>query len=180
MTAVPDRTSTTARYLCSTTFSSRSMSGSVTHQMKPPCRTSSGARQPVANFSVITFSTVSRARCTRRAPGRRRPADSATRRGHRPDAAQLADLTRPGPEHGTPAACGAPPTALGPGGPQRRRRTHRTQRGRRHQDHAGLRRCPPRKLARKPHPPGAQSRTAQDHPQGRTARVARDGARRHP
>src|SRR5262245_29562193 len=42
---VPDTTSKTARYLCSTTFSSRGMSGSVTDQMKPPCRTSSGAGQ---------------------------------------------------------------------------------------------------------------------------------------
>jgi DNA methylase len=40
----PAQDSSTARYLCSTTFSSRSMSGSVTDQVEPPCRTSSGAQ----------------------------------------------------------------------------------------------------------------------------------------
>jgi hypothetical protein len=52
----PDRRQ--ARYICPATFSSRSMSGSVTHQMKPPCRTSSGAGHASMPLPVRTFFTV--------------------------------------------------------------------------------------------------------------------------
>src|SRR5262249_4107673 len=111
----------------------------------------------VPHASVVrTFSTVSRARYARRAPAtadpRTRPAE-----GTSPAAAQLAARTRPGPGQGTPQCAGAPPTALGPDGPQRRRRTHRAPPGRRGQAPASHRRCPPRELARKPHPPGRPS-----------------------
>ena len=37
-----DATSSTARYLCSATLNSHSMSGSVKHQAKPKCQASSG------------------------------------------------------------------------------------------------------------------------------------------
>ena len=69
ITGAPARTSSTARYLCSTTFSSRSMSGSVTHQVKPPCHTSSGAGHLGHHVTVRTFSTSSRLRREAAPPG---------------------------------------------------------------------------------------------------------------
>src|SRR6202035_2602934 len=56
----PGRTSSTARYLCSVTLSSLSMSGSVKHQTRPRCKESSGTPHRVNRIPVTTFSTVSR------------------------------------------------------------------------------------------------------------------------
>ena len=51
-----------ARYLCSVTLSSHSMSGSVKHQAEPMCKASSGTAHRVECSPVTTFSTSSRAR----------------------------------------------------------------------------------------------------------------------
>ena len=74
--------------------------------------------------------------------------------GTGPAAAQLPGRTGRCQGRGVSPRAGAA-HRLRPSGPQRRRLTHQTQPGRRDQDHTDLRRCPPRKPARKSHPPGA-------------------------
>ena len=104
-----------------------------------------------------------------RAPGpsRRRPADGAARRRHRPGRGAAGPSARADARAGIPAERRAPPTALGPDGPQRRRRANRTQPGRRDQDHTDLR--PTRRTSWRGSCilPAPQCRTAQDHAQGR-------------
>ena len=126
---------------------------------------------------VSTFSTVLKARCARRGPIAADPRTAVRAEDTGPAAAQLARPHGRMTEQGIPAARRTPRTALGPGGPQRPRLTHRTQPGRHDQDHTDLRQCPPRELARKSHPPGAPvSNRARPRSRARRRRVARDGA----
>jgi len=86
VTGTPAPTSSTARYLCSATLNSHSMSGSVKHQAKPMCQASSGTAQTDVVQSVRTFFTSSRARGARRArwPPRMQKRRAASARGLAP------------------------------------------------------------------------------------------------
>ena len=124
-----------------------------------------------------TFSTVLKARCARRAPVAADPRTAPRAEGPGPAAAQLPGRTGGYQGRGLSPRVGAA-HRLRPSGPQRRRLTPQTQPGRRGQDHADLRRCPPHELARKSHPPGTPvSNRARSRSRARRRRVARNAAK---
>jgi len=144
----------------------------------PPCQASTGTAHrgrararggaPVgrARHGEEFLHYQSRARNARRAPVAADPRTASYAGGTGPPRRRWPPHGRM-PGQGLPAVRRASPTALGPGGPQRRRRAGRTQPGRRGQDppsSTGARRASWRGSRILPAP---QCRTAQDHAQGR-------------
>jgi hypothetical protein len=90
------------------------MSGNVTDQVEPPCRTSSGAGHCSIGRPVTTFSTASRARLRRAKPGRARPDRmQRTRKSSKGIASwrESGDCQKPGGMAGDSPARGRQPAA---------------------------------------------------------------------